>query len=238
MILIVSSNEDPASVNIMERLLEFPGWDEAAPRIRKRGGALLCEIDDIHITHEGLDDEVRAAAGCDIHFIIYASRHKSASGKRTLSVHPIGNYGKAEFGGRSGALPPSAPREMTAALRALARNARGLPYDVSFEVTHHGPFLRTPAFYIEIGSSEEFWGDVEAGSAIAKTIMETISGTVPKSPIAIGIGGGHYAPRFTEVALSWDVAFGHMVPGYALEQDAEAHVEMAMRATPGVTLAY
>ena len=32
----------------------------------------------------------------------------------------------------------------------------------------------------------------------------------------IGIGGGHYAPRFTEAALTHKVNFGHMVANYGI----------------------
>ena len=34
---------------------------------------------------------------------------------------------------------------------------------------------------------------------------------------AVGVGGGHYAPRFTEVALGFGINFGHMVPNYQIE---------------------
>ncbi|MBI4999938.1 MAG: D-aminoacyl-tRNA deacylase [Euryarchaeota archaeon] len=238
MILIVSSREDPASANIRGRLLEAATWEGLGDRLMKHNNSLLYDIDDIHITHDDVDGEVRALTDAQIECVIYASRHKSASGKRTLTVHPIGNYGVADFGGRPGALPPSAPQLMTEALRGLATNARGLPYGVSFEVTHHGPYIKTPTFYIEIGSSDEYWGDVEAAKAIAKTILGVISLPRRDSPVAIGIGGGHYAPRFTEVALARNVAFGHMVPGYALESDAEAHIKLAKESTPGATLAY
>jgi D-aminoacyl-tRNA deacylase len=32
---------------------------------------------------------------------------------------------------------------------------------------------------------------------------------------AIGIGGGHYAPRFTEVVQKYKINMGHMIPEYA-----------------------
>ena len=32
----------------------------------------------------------------------------------------------------------------------------------------------------------------------------------------IGIGGGHYTPRFTEAAFSHEVCFGHMVANYGV----------------------
>jgi D-aminoacyl-tRNA deacylase len=34
----------------------------------------------------------------------------------------------------------------------------------------------------------------------------------------VGVGGGHYAPRFTEVALKFKANFGHMLPIYQMEE--------------------
>ncbi|MDD1748219.1 MAG: D-aminoacyl-tRNA deacylase, partial [Methanomassiliicoccales archaeon] len=94
--------------------------------------------------------------------MVFLSRHKAASGIPTLTAHPIGNFSKADFGGRPGTLVRSSPDMMTSTLRELQRNAAGLGFGVSFEVTHHGPYLEAPTMYIEIGSSEENWGNKDA----------------------------------------------------------------------------
>jgi D-aminoacyl-tRNA deacylase len=39
-------------------------------------------------------------------------------------------------------------------------------------------------------------------------------------PVLIGIGGGHYAPRFTDIAFEKKVAFGHMIPSYHINSGA------------------
>jgi D-aminoacyl-tRNA deacylase len=103
---------------------------------------------------------------------------------------------------------------MTSALRNLASNAKGLDFSVSFETTHHGPIVSSPAFYIEIGSYEELWGREDAAEAIAKSILSVGD---DEYPTVVCVGGGHYAPRYTEVALSRKVAIGHMAANYALE---------------------
>ncbi|MEW5937778.1 MAG: D-aminoacyl-tRNA deacylase [Candidatus Thermoplasmatota archaeon] len=233
MYLVVVSREDPASMNIRERLVEMVPWSEEEGMLR-HGSFLIHEIEDMHLHH----DNPEITLGHEIEAVIFASRHKSVSGLRSLTVHPMGNYAGAEFGGMPGTLVPSAPHLMTAALRLLRIHASRLPYQVSFEVTHHGPYLRTPSFFIEIGSSEEYWGDPRAAGAIARTILGLEGAVDRDAPIAIGIGGGHYAPRHTELALSKRVAMGHMVPNYALESEAERHVEMAKDCTPGASVAY
>ena len=133
---------------------------------------------------------------------------------------------------------PSSPHLMTSMLRRLAKEAANLDYQVSFEVTHHGPHLSTPAIYIEIGSDESMWDDREAAAAIARTVLQSRE---EKHPSVIGIGGGHYAPRFTEAALTRKVSFGHMVPNYALKgADADSAREIITRALDrsGTSTAY
>jgi D-aminoacyl-tRNA deacylase len=158
---------------------------------------------------------------------------------RTLTVHPIGNYGKAEMGGRDRTLVPSAPREMTLALKELVKRAAGLKYQVSLEATHHGPYLRTPTFYIEIGSDEEAWKEPEPGRVIAEAIFEVLTAGISADPIAVGIGGGHYVPRITDVAREKKIAFGHMLPSYALEEGwSPETLKLLLDATPGAKLVY
>ena len=216
---IIRSMEDAASKNIIEKLLSLGEWVEShefngSPTYINEE-KIIVTINDRHIFREELDAEIIDTLGIDIDVMIYASRHTAASGKKTLTVHPLGNFHDAKFGGEKETLVPAAPHLMTQALRQLAENARDITdYGVSFEVTHHGPRLETPTFYIEIGSSESDWGDERAGEAIAKTLssLEAVN-----YPVAIGVGGGHYAPRFSEVVLKNKISMGHMIPNYAIE---------------------
>ena len=153
----------------------------------------------------------------------------------SLTVHPIGNPRGAEFGGQPETLVPSAPRWMTAALRGLRREAKGLPYNVTFEATHHGPYLTAPTFYIEQGSTEKEWADLAASRAIARVLLalEPLD-----APIAIGLGGGHYVPRHTDLALLRRIAFGHLIAAYALEGGSAHVIDQAVERTNGATLGY
>jgi D-aminoacyl-tRNA deacylase len=216
--LIVTSSEDPASMNIRARLLEKAGWGERGSfnghPVMAKDDFRMIQVDRIHLDEDFVDDRAAAAIGEPVEVVIFASRHRAESRIPTLTVHPIGNYSAADFGGKPGTLCRTSPHLMTSALRNLAISAKGLDFSVSFETTHHGPTVSSPAFYIEIGSYEELWGREDAGEAIAESILSVKDDAYPT---VICVGGGHYAPRYTEVALSRKVAIGHMAANYALE---------------------
>ena len=219
MLLFVASTEDVASVNIRDRLLEEAAWTDrgtyAGHPIYARDGILMATIDILHLKADDIDRDFSEATSFDVDEVVFLSKHRAASGTPTLTVHPIGNYGKAEHGGRNGTVVPCSPDRMAALLRALRSKAEGLPFNISFEVTHHGPLLSKPTCFIEIGSDETRWGNQDAARAIARALLDH---EVRSGRRAVGIGGGHYAPRFTEVCLARQVGIGHMIPNYAIEK--------------------
>jgi D-aminoacyl-tRNA deacylase len=237
--LILTSSEDNASMNIRARLLERPGWSESGSfeghPVLLKGDFLMVQVDRIHLDEDFVDDRVRQALGVGVDVIIFASRHRAESKIPTLTVHPIGNYTTADFGGRPQTLCRSSPHLMTSALRALANNAKGMGFNVSFETTHHGPTVNSPAFYIEIGSYEELWGREDAAQAIAETIMGVRD---EGHPVVVCVGGGHYAPRFTEIALARKVSIGHMAANYALEGLDEGMIRQMSEKSAGATRVY
>lgn len=187
----------------------------------------MIQVDRIHLEEDYVDDRASKALGEPVDVVIFASRHRAESKIPTLTVHPIGNYASADFGGKPGTLCRTSPHLMTSALRNLASRAKGMGFNISFETTHHGPVVSSPAFYIEIGSYEELWGREDAAEAIADSIL-----TVKEEGYrtVLGVGGGHYAPRFTEVALTRKVSLGHMAANYALEAlTPEMIVQMSER---------
>ena len=204
-------------MNIRARLLEMSGWKETGlfegHPVLSKDDFRMVQVDRIHLDEDYVDDRAAAALGERVEVIVFASRHRAESRIPTLTVHPIGNFAAADFGGKPGTLCRSSPQLMTSALRNLASNAKGLGFNVSFETTHHGPSVSAPAFYIEIGSYEGLWGREDAAEAIAKSIMGVRD---ERHRTIICVGGGHYAPRFTEVALARKVAIGHMAANYAL----------------------
>ncbi len=145
--------------------------------------------------------------------VVMASRHKAESGKPTLTVHPNGNYGDAEYGGSSRELQMTAPQLMRNIYLEIAEC--GLEYGVSLEATHHGPTgFRTPLVWAELGSTPKQWADAQAAEFLVQCIEKGIK-RKDTAETAIGFGGGHYAPKFS--VMEMDIAFGHMCPKYACD---------------------
>ncbi len=196
---------------------------------------VLATIDGLHLYRDHLDRDLERAFGEPADLVVYLSKHKSESERPSLTVHPIGNPATAEFGGQSETLVPAAPGWMTAALRGLKRAAAPLAYAVTFEATHHGPYLTSPTFYIEQGSTTREWNDVAASRTIARVLLDLAPSD---APVAVGFGGGHYVPRHTDLALERRIAFGHLLAAYALERAPPAIVDQAIERTRGATIAY
>jgi D-aminoacyl-tRNA deacylase len=71
--------------------------------------------------------------------------------------------------------------------------------------------------FAELGSSPQQWSDLKAAEVVAHAAVKTVS-TFGESPVktALGVGGQHYNDKFTRMALENEIAFGHMIPKYAL----------------------
>ena len=227
--LILTSQDDAASMNIRTNLLAIDSWN----KIDTFNGFPVYENSKFYLVHikgpkihaEHIDMEIKNKVGIDFDTIIVASKHRSASEMKSLTVHPIGNWGIAEAGGRDSHVVFTNPGLMSESLRLLKKYRFG-DYNVSFEATHHGPYLKTKTFFIEIGSTEEEWKDEHAGEVIAKVILEVEEKHYPS---LLGFGGGHYMPRLTDIAMKYKVSVGHMVPKYAVGKIDEKVIQEACK---------
>ncbi len=242
--LLVSSEEDPASCNMRSLLLRKRDWEPAdagefgAGNLLVGDGMAMVTIEGIHIFEDHLDRRVGGLLDVEFDEVVFLSRHRAASAIPTLTVHPIGNFGEARFGGRDGCLVPAAPTLMNGLLRGIAERGSDLPFQISFEVTHHGPWLDTPTVYIEIGSDESQWEHMGAAECLTDALLGVRE---EDHTTLIGLGGGHYGPRFTDIVLTRKANFGHMVPAHVLDgADEPAVQEMVSKAmqTSGATAAY
>jgi D-aminoacyl-tRNA deacylase len=84
--------------------------------------------------------------------------------------------------------------------------------------------------FIEIGSNEERWRREDAGLAVAKAALAAVRAETSGSA-AIGLGGTHYCPKFTQLALRRSQPFGHILPKYALEAVNGAFLKYAIERT-------
>lgn len=232
--LLVECTADTASVNIADRLRELVEWDELGlfngHRILAHGDLRMVTIDEMHITNENLLERLPPSL-VDPALVVFLSRHKSESGKPTLSVHPIGNFADAPYGGQPGTVIDTHPAWMAGLFEALvARDPEG--YEVTYEATHHGPYLEAPTLFYELGSTAEAWTDEDAGRVLAEALIE--AEPVDDAPPVLWVGGGHYCPQVNDAVRAGEILPGHIIPGWATGQGiSEETLEQAVEAIPG-----
>jgi D-aminoacyl-tRNA deacylase len=242
MILMVASTKDVAGMNIAQQLLDHYEFEKQSELFRKHP-VYLKRVQNREVKLVFIDEEIVNTQYITDFFVaemlVFLSRHASASGIPTLSVHTPGNLGKAELGGISRKVSVSPASAMKDALLEMARRKEEmrLDYEVSYEGTHHGPSLDVPIMFVELGSSSKQWKDVRAARAVAHAAMVAVSKR-SKYPTALGIGGPHYNKKFSQIALTTKIAFGHMIPKYAIpEVDAEMIKQCVERTMEKVELA-
>jgi D-aminoacyl-tRNA deacylase len=242
-IIIICSTVDMAGQNIKGHLLELREWDqlkvpsslaEDVSEAYQSGNFRIVEVKEHHIYQDGIDEKLKAAGyPCDL--IIFASKHRSADGRRLLTSHFTGNPGSADFGGNPGELAMAAPFALRSILLSMSEKAGEIKFDVSMESTHHGPSdLKVPSVYAEIGSSEFEWVNTDAGAIVARAILDVRQ---EKCPVVLGFGGGHYAARQTNLIFGSDVTFGHNFPDYQIQHVDERLFRQAVEKS-GADLVY
>ena len=172
----------------------------------------------------------------DVDSIIFASRHSSSSGLSTLTVHTPGNpLMEAKYGGSPESLAISDPNKMKVALIAMRSEVinENLSYQVSLEATHHGPTeMERPVVFVEIGSGPEQWEDRRAGDIVAKAILQAAQDN-STNRTAVGFGGGHYAPKFTDLVFEGEISVGHIFPKYCIRELSRKVISLAFERTKG-----
>ena len=238
-ILIIINGGDIASVVQANALLDMGDWIEGNPVEGFRNWSLenvyLWWIEKSILFEDDLDQRWYDETGINVDEVIFPSRHSSQSGIPSLTLHYIGVTHLHEdeippFGGKSGKAPPPNPR-LAAWFRLLNKKMENSElkddFEVTLEATHHGPWLKTPSLYIEIGSDESAWSRKDAAQILAAVIWEGLGldgsdghGLWDESQdtesVVICFGGGHYAPRHSLLALNEGIWLGHILANYSL----------------------
>ncbi|SDJ69099.1 D-aminoacyl-tRNA deacylase [Halovenus aranensis] len=236
MLGILVSRADSASVHIGEQLRAVADWEtrEDDSRPDGAGGGTVYETEGAQLREFGGRhlDIVRPAEAFDgIDLLAVASRHAGETGP-LLTAHHTGNVGPAEHGGDDNALAEACPNALGTVREALERHAPP-DYEVGIECTHHGPTdVGVPSLFVEVGSAEPQWDDPDAARAVAQAILDLCE-TPPHRPPEngswtdgsdtqrrrqlVGIGGGHYAPRFERVMAETDWTVGHILADWGLD---------------------
>lgn len=241
-IAIVVSAEDAAGMTIRKQLLKSYGFEEVKGETFDSSPVFTLPIEDCSaklftaatdsINCEDIDKRISA----DI--FVFATRHYSSAGVPALTTHSIGNWGRAEFGGKEGRVCPTSPALLKLFLQNLAAVAKSESYDgeVVQEATHHGPFLEKSAVFIEVGSTEKEWKDEKLASMVADSLIGglgdfTAMGENSEKRIpVVALGGLHYARSFRKLMLESEFAVGHICPKHSLHSLTPELLQQAMAA--------
>ena len=168
--IIAVNADDIASYNQAKYLLEKFPWQS----IGKVEGKLAYQLNNVRIWmfergilfEDDIDQRWFDNTGEIVTEVIFPSTTCSRlSGKPSLTLHPIGvpqlnkSRKAAQFGGKAGFAPLSFNPGLSSWRKMLQEYVSGTElaeqFELTLEVTHHGPWLNVPAMFIEIGSTEE-----------------------------------------------------------------------------------
>jgi D-aminoacyl-tRNA deacylase len=241
LILLAHSSLDAAGVNIAQKVLDLYSFTKIAETYHNSPVYSL-NINGRDVTYVTLKEESVNAQYLQDDFpkaelVVFLSRHSSQSAKPTLTVHAPGNFADAQLGGLPRSISIAPAVAMQTALKAMVhyQEQYGLRnFEVSYEVTHHGPSLSIPAMFVELGSSPPQWADSLAAEAVAHSAMTAIANfevPTPSSSAVLGIGGTHYNQQFTLMSLMGAATFGHMIPKYAIPHIDAAIIKQCIEKT-------
>lgn len=242
--LLVATKADPASIGPASALLSLnPSWtrgpDVDHNPTYKTGNVRMLQLSDHAVHHDLLEQRWESQTGERVSEIIFMSRHTAVSNRPALTVHPIGiphllPQETPPAGGRPGRASPPNSRigPWFRLLKATAAANKLLPeFEITLEATHHGPWTESPAMFVEIGSTEEYWNRGDAAATVASVFSQGLGlengggglglgfwneETHRGQKVLLGIGGGHYAPRHGDVVVKDGVWVGHLLSGYSL----------------------
>lgn len=244
----VSSILDEASINIQQNIFDIEKNNteyvlnlkdsvsvNSNFKIYETNYYRIIETKKENIYHDFIDNKLMEA-GYPASFIIFLSRHSSKSQIKSLTVHSTGNYGDIYYGGNNyNGLSIPYPELMSNILINLNdfNNKYNLNYDVTLEVTHHGPTaINVPSFFVEIGSISSDWNNAICGKIMALALLlslKQIKNNIVKKKLqtVVGFGGNHYANIPTKLTLEKKLYFGHIFPKYQIFNLTEKIIEEA-----------
>ena len=175
---------------------------------------------------------------------VFLSKHRAEEGRASLTVHPIGNFGKNEKGGKEKTLCTCPSFLLKNIFIELNKNVNGSNYEATLEATHHGPFIEKPVLFLELGSNENYWKDKNGALIVGKSLISAIEkfnniqfnnnfennknfklnnskinkkGLENNQESTFVIGGSHYNHVANKAMLKTDFSVGHILPKHNLE---------------------
>ena len=208
--LLVAYKNDPAGIN----MAKFISQD-----LEKKNGVFRGEKFDVLITTSPVISADWLDEKFDYDGYVFLSKHAAESGTLALTCHSTGNFDVAKFGGNSQQVAIPFPSFQKTYLQNLWKNRTDFPdFQITIEATHHGPTnLNKPSIFIEIGTTQKQWNDVELCNSIAQIVKKTFENPLQQFPFAVCFGGTHYSQKFTNEIIKGKFALGTVIPKHALE---------------------
>ncbi len=214
MIGLIYSENDTVSKAAGEHILqEHESEIDEWKGFERIGEMVLCKSKTDLLHCEYLD-------GFGFDSLLIVSRHKSEKGVVSFTAHSTGNWtNRADFGGMPMKLSIAEPLGMREFLLGMTRE-RNEGIDVIYEATHHGPLLKTPSCFLEFGGPTSVMGNSQRSALLGRIAFDCAMKLAEKhaeiGKVAIGIGGTHYANKFTRLAVEKEYAFSHIMPKHAI----------------------
>ena len=228
--LLVAYQKDPAGHNIAK----FISQD-----LEKNGNVYSGKDFDLAIISSPTISADWLEERFDYDGYIFLSKHAAESGVLALTCHNTGNFSDANFGGNSRQVSIPHPFIQKSYIQNLwnARN-KFSGFQITIEATHHGPTsLDKPALFIEIGTTEKEWNDVNLCNSIGQIIVDVMKERQKSHPIAICFGGTHYPEKFTSELIHGKYSLGTVIPKHALEQIDQLLFSHIIKRNMGATAA-
>jgi len=224
-IALICSKKDPASMNMRHGFAFFEETRESFQNSSVYRHMLQQHTLMLYTLN---DDLLSLTSFPNADLLIFFSKHRSKENTPNFTIHAPGNWGNAEFGGRTGTLCQTSSFLLKSLFIEISKTA-GLP--VTMEPTHHGPYAETPSIFVEIGSSEKEWNNKEFGKQIAESIVRSFKNPVKKYRSALLLGGLHYNDAANNIQKKSDLAIGHICPKYNLHHLNKVLLSQAIEKT-------
>ncbi len=214
--LLLASKQDICAMNMASYIVKQFGMQSINDILLKCDYFDLLTIDEnaleVNDLHRYIDEDVYSC-------YIFLSRHRSESNKPTLTCHSTGNFADP-LGGNAHELAFTYPSlQKTFMLKLWANRSRVMNngYDIVIEATHHGPTsLPKPVLFIEIGSTEKQWSDINAIATVCDSLLTAIIDFKEFKKVAIALGGTHYPDKFTSMLVDSDIALASVASKHNL----------------------
>jgi len=150
---------------------------------------------------------------------VFLSKHAAESRVLALTCHSTGNFSEAKFGGFKRQVAVPHPDIQKRYLQKLWQHREEFSeFQITIEATHHGPTaLNKPTLFIEIGTTEKQWTDIDLCNRVAGRIHQVMSEKEKHNPVALCFGGTHYPEKFTSELLEGNFALGTVIPKHGLD---------------------